>query len=143
MSAGVSEAMAKFFVEEAQAATCLTILDDRTGQRIVVEADELDELRKKVNFAIRNIKLYQNGTRPVPGDESCWVVVERDGGILSPCLKPRDKCPHADNNNFEIPVQPGPCIIPARMLKRAKNEPGAPAMGVVKAEPGSYPESAS
>lgn len=135
--------MARFFVEEAKDATCLTILDDRTGLRIVIEAEEFEELNRKLRYAIRNVRNYLVSRKNTPGDESCWEVVDYGEGIMRPCLEPRDKCRHAGNNNFEIPVKPGPCILPAKYLNRRKNGLGGPAGGKVEAQPGKGSESAS
>lgn len=121
--------MAKFYVEHDGSNTTITIYCERTGYRIEVLTEELVELKKTVNAALRNIQKYGNSSTIPPNDDCCWVMLELDGGVRRPCLQPKDKCVHRGKNNFEIQVRPGPCVLPAKYRKRAKIASGGPSSG--------------
>lgn len=82
--------MIKFFVEEAQEDTFLTIHDDAQGVRIQVEAEQLNDLRRAVNKALKNISKYSSKTFGIPHSEMCWAP--RGDGL--PCLRKMKECEH-------------------------------------------------
>lgn len=91
--------MIRFYVNERQEDTCLVIEDDRDNCRHTVEAAQLNELRRAVNKALKNIGKYSDKPFALPHSEFCWVV--GDTGL--PCLKSLKTCEHRNSGLEQHP----------------------------------------